>query len=415
MPAQTPIQIAQLVDGAKATLASKTEEWQADVGREIDAFVSFCAAAGLTQLPDDRLDEVAEAFLKRATTAAMVPSTSMEYRRKAAVRAVLRAGSSHTLLLLDPFAAGYDRVLAGQDFPPALRVKGYMPKGLPPEAWARVRPVFEDWVPRALAANPGLAYSTLVLQLSRHLVWCEREGIPLQPRKALDRAVIDRAVAARKMPANSATCARSILTRTGDALAPTFRLSPLGRPDRLDPYTEEDIDALVRWILSIDINKAAARAWEVLVFAAGVGFDVPAMRQLRGTHVSRRGEFVVVHDPDDRQHPVAFLPRWEEEGLRLAKKAKDGYLIHPALSDRQDKNLVAGIIHQLGKPPPRTPSFDTRRLRATWVLHHLRAGVAPAVLLDAAGLTSFSSLDRYKRFLEWPGDEDAFRMLRGGG
>lgn len=417
MPDQTPILITDLLAEAIVTLKTLHDaQWARAVTTEIHAFVAACAEAGITEVPDPRLSAVALPFVDRATTRSVVPSDSSKSMRRAAVRALLRVAVKRGVLVPDPYATNYDRVVAGQDFPVAMRVKTYIPKGLPPEAWDRVRPTFEDWVPRAIAADAGLPYNGLTTHLSRHLIWCDECGIPRDVRRALDSHTIDRSLRTRKDMAEGArSAARSILGRVGQALGPQSHPLPIARSKGLAPYSQAEEKAIIRWILAIPEGKATAGLWPVVVFGLGAGFDVPAFRWLRGTHVSRQGRFVVVHDSTERDYPVAFLPKWEKEALRLAEAAGEGFIIHPSINDRAVKGLVSSLITLLGPPPPGTPGLDTRRLRATWIVHQMRRGIDPTVLLGASGVGTWGTFDRYREFVPaWPDtDEEAFAVLRG--
>lgn len=95
------------------------------------------------------------------------------------------------------------------------------------------------------------------------------------------------------------------------------------------------------------------------------------------------------------------------------KQAPGGYLVRPSYMRRNSRHFVSEIVKAAGPRPEGTPSLDCRRLRTTWIVHHLRCGTDASVLLRAAGLASFASLDRYLDFVEWPGDDEAFRSLRG--
>lgn len=307
-------------------------------------------------------------------------------------------------------------MLAGHDFPIEARIGAYVPHGLPADRWARVRPVFEDWATRASRADATLPHNGLTTALSRHLLWCDANGIPLDPRRALDPVTIDRALRSRKqLTEGSRSSGRSILARVGQALGPEAHPMPLSRVRAADPYEDEEFGSLVRWVLSFPGDKAISGLWPALVLGAGVGFDVASMRHLRGTHVSRRGRFVVVHDPGDREHGVPFLPRWEDEGLRLAEAAGEDYIVHPAIRNRMVRGLVTSLGHLAGPPPPATPTFQVRRLRATWMVHQMRRGIPPVVLLKGLGVGTWGTFNRYAHHVSWPGDDIAFDMLRGDG
>ena len=170
-----------------------------------------------------------------ATTRSVVPSDSAKAVRRAAIRALLRVAADQGLFVRDPFASNFDRVLVGQGFPMALRVKGYTPRGLPPESWEVVRPVFEDWVPRAIARDPRLSYNALTHSLSRHLVWCHASGVPLEPRRALDVNTIEQSTRTRRdLTDGSRSSGRSTLVPPAMA-PPEAHPLPIGAAHRFLP------------------------------------------------------------------------------------------------------------------------------------------------------------------------------------
>lgn len=99
--------------------------------------------------------------------------------------------------------------------------------------------------------------------------------------------------------------------------------------------------------------------------------------------------------------------------MALAERAGNGFIIHPTQPTRTTHNLVSALITMAGSPPAGVPHLDTRRLRATWIVGHLRAGTHVAVLLRAADLSYLSSFDAHMDEVPWPGDDVALPMLRG--
>ena len=100
----------------------------------------------------------------------------------------------------------------------------------------------------------------------------------------------------------------------------------------------------------------------------------------------------------------------------MAEEAGEGFIVPSSpIANRSVKGLVSTLVHLVGPPPPRTPEFDTRRLRATWMVHQMQRGVSPVVLLGATGVRSWGTFDRYHGYVTWPGDDEAFALLRGDG
>ena len=59
------------------------------------------------------------------------------------------------------------------------------------------------------------------------------------------------------------------------------------------------------------------------------------------------------------------------------------------------KNLGSGFV---AHNPCESGAINARRLRATWIVEQLRAGVSPMELRAASGVESLSALDRFLRY-----------------
>lgn len=411
----TPMLITTLVDRALAKGASLGYgvTWAGEIAAEIRSFTTWCAESGLTELPDDRLVEVARSFEKRPTVHQVAPSPTTEERRRRAVRQVLRAGVPE-LFVPDPFEHRYDSVAAGLDLPVGQRVKSFRPE-IEPGRWARVRPLFEQILVSALTANPKLDYRRTTTPLAQLLVYSSETGVPLTPAEVLDPVVVDQFMRSRARPGGSDSSYRSTLGAIERALFPRAVRPTINR-GRLEPYTPGECEALWRWVTSIPRARAASALREVMVFSLGAGLDMQPLREMRGAHVRREGSYVLVDAPS---RGVAFpvLAEWEDEALAAAGAAGDGYVIHPTQKARDGASILNNLSFDAtrgARRPPRTPNFDARRMRATWLLVQLQRGTPPAALLAAAGLKSFTSLDRLLPHVEAPAPEDAWRWLRGG-
>lgn len=93
----------------------------------------------------------------------------------------------------------------------------------------------------------------------------------------------------------------------------------------------------------------------VVALGRGAGLDESVLRHLKGCHVYWWGDFLVVHDPATRRHPVAVDPNWGwvVEGLAVLA-GPEGYLVRPSLTDRTSRpsSPISPKPHGLA---PRTP------------------------------------------------------------
>lgn len=409
---EVPRLITELAAKAYAEgAAAHAANWLVEIGHEVRDFPAFCAEAGITHVPDPRLPEVAEAFKTRPTIYKATPSPVTQERRQRAVRRVLKAALPE-LMVLDPFDHRFDVVAAGEDLPVHQRVKSFRPQ-IEPVAWARVRPLFEQIVVSALTANPGIDYRRTTTPTAQLLVFCTEIGVPLEPAAVLDPHVVDRFLRHRDASGGSNGAYRSTLGMIQRALFPRPVRPTLPR-NSLGPYTPGEVESLWRWVASIPRHKAFSALREVMVFTLGAGLDMPPLRDLRGTHVSRAGVDVIVDAPG-RSYPFPILAEWADEAIAAAERAGADFLIHPTQKARDGASLLNNLTNDAGRRPPRTPRFDARRFRATWLVRQLQRGTPAPVLLAASGLKTLSALDRLMPYVEmWP-EADAFRFLRGEG
>jgi len=207
----------------------------------------------------------------------------------------------------------------------------------------------------------------------------------------------------------------SAATRLWPGIDLECRMIPrLNPPQGPVPYTEAEEAALKSWAETAWAADGDSAPLAVVALGRGAGLDEPVLRQVKGCHVFRWCDFVVVHDPATRRHPVAVDPAWDWAVVGLvALSGPEGYLVSPSLTDRTSPTFIDDIAKSVWDSPEDAVALDCERLRATWIVHHLRCGTDAAVLLRAAGLTDFTSLDPFLDHVEWPGDEEAFRSLRG--
>lgn len=298
MPANTTLPIQTLVEQAVAALAVRYKpHGQKKIEPLVRQWGDLRARHGLTSVPDDRLHDLAQTFVDRATRHGN-PTESSRARRRGAVRTVLREAGRQGVLVKDPFSKTYDRVNAGQPLPIALKVQTYCPDGLPAAPWARVRPHFEEFVVAALAADATLSYGSVTNYLSRLLVWCDQKGIPVEVDRALDLNTVERHLRLRaELTGGSQSAARSTLLRVEQALRPRMHPRPMKRIKSLPSYSDEELEALIRWVRSLPASRVISELWAVLVFGLGAGLDVSAMRWLRGAQVRRINGVVVIMTP----------------------------------------------------------------------------------------------------------------------
>lgn len=107
---------------------------------------------------------------------------------------------------------------------------------------------------------------------------------------------------------------------------------------------------------------------------------------------------------------MPVLARWEREVLDLAKTAGGDFLV----GGRSTAKNRAGSLAASLEVAHGYPRFSASRLRATWLVHHLRLGTRLPELASAAGLAGITVLSDLLEVVTPLGEDDAVDMLRGG-
>lgn len=164
--------------------------------------------------------------------------------------------------------------------------------------------------------------------------------------------------------------------------------------------------------LSTELTRMRIRT--ILTFSLGCGADSTDLRNLRGSHVTLADNGTVLVDirvSGSRPRQVPVLARYEQAAWKLAREAGTSPLLggKPGIRARPD-TIISNAWKQdrVGVPLP-----SVQRLRITWLVDLLLAGVRLDVVSQASGV-SVGHMDRYLRFLTPPLPvEHAHAALRG--
>lgn len=282
-----------------------------------------------------------------------------------------------------------------------LRSQGVDPQAyepdLPEDAWAEIR-TFVLEVTADLSEKLTYSPASTMSAVARHVDWCVNvAGIPMTREALFRRDVIAAAVAVMDTT-KSATKGRrrSLLLRAGETLgviAVPPRLPPLAAASPATPYSDDEIDAAIRWAeVQGGINGRSARA----LIALGFGAGLPS-RDLVSVRAVDVHEGAMAVTLPDRVVPVT--EEWRADLMELATTTADASqsLFRPGVS--WHKNVVKTFID---RSMSLTVHLTTQRMRATWLVDQLANGTPMQDLLAAAGLKSMDALVRYERFLPPP-------------
>lgn len=229
-------------------------------------------------------------------------------------------------------------------------------------------------------------------------------GIEVTPEALLDQDVVEafcvRGCAhldVRTRATYRSACYRAALALTS---APgRVRPSPLGAVATAAPYSPAERAELVS--IAGAQRREATRASALVMICAGIGAGLTAWElvALRGVHVRRRHEDVVIGVLGRRPRIVVVAGPTYAEGLwGLAGAGGEEVLFRPGLVKRSYKNAVNDVARRL-VCDPNAPRFSIHRARASFICDHLGHRTPLAELLAVSGLDDVGSLARYSSHL----------------
>ncbi|MHC8564188.1 hypothetical protein ACW23B_27430 [Streptomyces albidoflavus] len=306
------------------------------------------------------------------------------------------------------------------------RLLAYSPKPetVPPARWRRIAPVVRSLGFLAVAAGP-YGPDVIMTPLARLVAWTEAQGLPLEPSVVLDRSTVEQRfilVGCHNMAANSRRTCSSQLRRASEALLldqlgqhPQIRLKASAAP--VTPYPRAEV---AHWLISGTSLPTAAQRRNACCSSAsyGCGLAVEDLVYVQGRdiHAGPTGRALVkVHG----RRPRTVVCRYAYEELLLAEAADipaEAYVFRPDWQNRAGKHIASDW---LARVVPRIIGLcdgavlQTQRLRTTWIVDLLNAGIPLKVILKASGLATLHSLSRYLVFLHDVPETEASDLLRG--
>lgn len=282
---------------------------------------------------------------------------------------------------------------------------------MPADLWQAIAPFVQGTV---RAAAPATAYTEKQLYpVTAKLVrWAvEVATLPLDAGIIFDSSTIDefshaglvaytssgRATMRSKLRA----IARAITADDGDEQV------PIRRSDPMRPYGPEDLAALESWARGQHSENRRSSAGALLALGLGTGLtgrEIVAA-QAADVTVTTTAVVVQVHGPQPRHVPV--LAEWESL-LQERMTMTEGWLFRDGQAGG-NPNLITDFVSRSHQ----RLTIQARRLRSTWLVHHLTVGTPLPVLLEAAGLQSAEALDRLLPFVPPRGHVETQRLLRG--
>ena len=260
-------------------------------------------------------------------------------------------------------------------------------------------PAIESFVKDACSlAAPHTSYaaSMLLTVTSAYVLWCvNAQGWPLQTDVIFSRQAID-LYCTQESPARSEGTRRNyraILMRVSEVVAPEEHpdaMTPLARKRVAEPYSASEIAEFSLWALGQVTGEKRRRAMLMLVLCAGAGLRPSDVSTIYPDDVlvDELGIILTIHGTTPRTVPL--LHPWEEWMAAILEQVPSDVPIWGPTNTVRASNLLSNFTQYTVGQRPRSD-----RLRATWIVTHLRAGTRIKELTRALGVEKFENLPRY--------------------
>jgi hypothetical protein len=257
------------------------------------------------------------------------------------------------------------------------------------QEWDTAGPVVREAVSRLAGFSPrGLR--PYLTSMTRIAVWALREGLPLEIPVVLSPAFIEAHIAT--LPASAGTF-RSQLRRLAAANAVPGGESAMSynRPGYTQPYTYDDVQVLLNFASSLSNEHRRRQLTGVILLGAGCGFSRGDLRGVSKSSVHSHDGVTHVRT-SNRCTPIL------EEFLEDFDMYLDWCGTEPFVGLKTGHNITDQMASWVGDRAG-VPKLSTDRLRAFFVVEHLRRGTPVMTLLDICGFANIDAVGPYLSFL----------------
>ena len=276
----------------------------------------------------------------------------------------------------------------------------YVPKGMASANWLAVRGLAEAALAPCLVKTP-YEMQQLLGVLAHYFDFGTRiAGYPPEVEALLSRtkivAYINHLKATSDLSPATLGTYRSRLLRVADAnighIQPSSRMPGFRGADGSTPYTDAEDLQIGAWLASLPQRWQADYSLMHAV-ARGGGLTTGEVLTITAEHVEVDSEGVLLHVPGARARAVPVLAEYESVVADVAAAAwkPDMFLFRPKRQARSTK-VLSDMLH---KAPSKPFAISVQRLRATWIVTHLKAQTPVQALLDAAGIETLGALGRF--------------------
>ncbi|TFC86909.1 hypothetical protein E3T24_05890 [Cryobacterium sp. TmT2-59] len=280
--------------------------------------------------------------------------------------------------------------------PPAVQrvIDNYVAK-IPAAHWTEIETFVRASVTSLGLQTRGVARNYLAATAKfAHWLW-QTAAANLDPAAAFRPALIRRFVH-EVMPARAETYQQQTAQRLNTLVAHFTAATPdrqtRKNPASAHPYASRDL---------ITFRSSAARRTNVerrmnahvlLALGAGAGMRAEEIALARISDVTTDGDELLVSVRGNHPRTVPLRVEWRRALATGINGREPGEWL---FAGYRLPEYPARVIHQFGIDAPDEPTPSATRLRATWIVRHLNAGLRLDILLELAGLATPTSLAPY--------------------
>jgi len=280
--------------------------------------------------------------------------------------------------------------------------------------WERIGPFVRDAVAIAAPMTPYSA-EVLIRAASHFVAWCMRQGWALDAETIWSRQAIDLYVNDKRLKLADGTRRnyRGYLMRISEILLPEEhgeKMTALNRKTTAAPYTAAEMTDFRHWAVAQRTPLKVYRAMLMLIMCTGAGLRPGELVGVRREDVqlTAAGGYVI-HVRGDLERSVPLLREWDEWMPAALEQVPAGHDTLWGTPNRARPTAVLSAFtqHTDGDAP------TGARLRATWLVTHLRAISHIKSLFIAGGFEKFEHLGRLLHYVPDVADDAYVDFLRG--
>ncbi|TFC16538.1 tyrosine-type recombinase/integrase [Cryobacterium glucosi] len=250
------------------------------------------------------------------------------------------------------------------------------------------------------SAATGRDERSLYPAIVAFVLWCwQSRGTPLDRKRMFRRSVVEEFIhlAMTRYTKGSRATHRATLWLTIETLNPddlNRSRRPISRSAPTKPYSSTEVAQLYSWARSQGTEHRRRDAIALLALGLGAGLAAREILGVRVSDIDTRTGTIQVIVWEGRQRVVPIRADWERPLRRILSDLQPGdWLFRPGRVSATSGQVTDFLLRA------RT-ELDVRpsRMRATWLLEHLRDGTPPQQLLRIAGLKNLAALDKIATF-----------------